>query len=114
MNFPCGKEVRELKFTYSTIRQMEKRAGASLFHMCSEERMGLDTIAWLVWAGLVHTDARLSPEQVTRWIEEYLEEGEFSTLLVLLFGELQKVKWLKVQFNPGNFQAEAANPTSAQ
>ena len=110
MRFPCGKEVRELKFTYGAMRALEREAGVSIFRLFAEDRVGLDTLCLLVWAGLRHTDPKLTTAQVEAWLEEYLEAGDFNALMVLVMAALQKVKWLKM----GNPQTEAANPTSAQ
>lgn len=97
-----GGETRFLKYSFGAIRQMEREAGAGVAKLLSADRQGFDTMCLLIWAGLRHENKRLTPDQVEKWLDAYLEAGgTFEALSILVTQALIESKVLGRQAPEG-------------
>ena len=108
MQIDLGGKTRRIEYGIGAIRAMEREAGGiGLHRLLSEERMGVDTVCLLVWAGLRHENKKLSAEQVETWLEDYLDKGgTLEALMIIVIEALKKVAWLKIG-DAGNAEAGA-------
>jgi hypothetical protein len=83
-------KTRELKYTYGSIRAMEREAGGvGIGKLVSGDRVGFDTMCLFVWAGLRHENKRLTTEQVENWLDRYIRDGgTFQALGILVNASL--------------------------
>ena len=86
-----GGQTRELRFRGNEIAMLEERLDMGISQIMSPDRMGLRILREAILVGVAHEfqgkkgkDARLSPQKISRWIDQYGDEGGD-------LGELMKV-----------------------
>ena len=77
-----GGHTRELRFRSHEIAVLEERLGVGITKILSEDQLGLRVLREAIMVGVAHEfagkkgkEARLSPQKVSRWIDQYGDEG---------------------------------------
>lgn len=73
MQIEFGGRKRELKFRLSSAAQFEDATGATLSE--SLPKMGVGTLATLLWLGIRKDDERISRNKVLDYLDSYVEDG---------------------------------------
>lgn len=73
--FDLFDRPRNLRFDVNALADLEDRAKAGIAQLFSEERIGLNALRLMLWAGLKHEDRTLTVERVGDMLSEYLSKG---------------------------------------
>jgi hypothetical protein len=76
VDFNYFGKPRHLKFDINAIADVEREIGIGVNSIMSQERMGLDILRVLLWAGLRHEDQSLTPYKIGNWIQKYLVDNK--------------------------------------
>jgi hypothetical protein len=97
-------QTKKLKFTYNSIADVEEKIGLGIGALFAEEKVGFNTLRYLLWGGLKWQDKTITPQAAGAMIEDHLESGgRFDDLYTKIVEAMQKSKVFS-----GNSQAEAA------
>jgi len=105
-----GGKPRRLRYDFNALADVEERAGVGIGALLSSERMGLNTIRLLLWAGLKHEDRSLTPEKVGDILQSLMENGmDLSVPMarVMLAVERSGLLGQGTEGDEGNDQTEA-------
>ena len=64
-------KTRNLRYGMVALTRIEKKLGKPFAKIDFENEMTYAEIAGILWAGMVHEDAELTPEKVAELIDEY-------------------------------------------
>jgi len=64
-------KTRNLRYGMVALMKLEKKLGKPFAKIDFENEMTYEEIAAVIWAGLVHEDAELTPEKVAQLIDDY-------------------------------------------
>lgn len=67
--------LREVKYDFNAIADIEEVSGKGIGFLLREENMGINTIRLLIWAGLKHEDKKLTRSEVGDLLTDYLKAG---------------------------------------
>lgn len=70
-----GGKPKRLRYDFNALADLEDRAGVGIGVLLSEQRVGLNTLRLLLWAGLKHEDRSLTPEKVGDTLQLLMENG---------------------------------------
>lgn len=65
-----GGKSRLLRFRTSAIRAVEEKLNMSLQTMLDPESIGIRHLVWMIWAGHLEQEPRLTPQKVERWLDD--------------------------------------------
>ncbi len=109
-----GGKPKRLRYDFNALADLEAKAGAGIGALMSEERVGLNTMRLLIWAGLKHEDRTLTPEKVGDMLQTLMEGGmELSVPMAAVTKALQQSGIIAKpgddeEGNEGNAKTEAA------
>lgn len=74
---------RELKFDLKTIKELERAMDGQPLGLIVNQlsNLGVTAITLALWAGLKHEDRTLTPNLVTKMLEQYIAERKSMRLL---------------------------------
>lgn len=82
MPFNYFGKPRNLKFDINAIANVERELKTGLNSIMGE-RMGLDVLRVMLWAGLKHEDQSLTVEKIGNWIQKYIEDNKTNLLIAM-------------------------------
>jgi len=91
-----GGHTRTLRFRSHEICVLEERVGLGITRILSEDLIGIRVLREAILVGVAHEfagkrgkEAKLSPQKVSRWIDQYGEDGgDLGELMKLVFEAL--------------------------
>lgn len=102
-----GGETRELKFSFTVIRTVERQAGGkSIGYLTSPDHSGYDTMCLLIWGAIRHEDKKITVDQVGEWLDKYLKDGGTFEALSLLVTEAMIEGHILIRQPEGNAQIQ--------
>ena len=71
VSIEVGEKRRSLRYTFNSLIALEEELGIPIanFDQILSNAMSLKHVRALLWAGLLHEDKSLSPEEVGEWID---------------------------------------------
>ena len=109
-----GKE-RTLKYTLRAVSQIGERLGIKLRlnHLdedLTSTPLPLSALEVILWAGLIHEDKDLKPEQVGEWVDQDNMKDVLSAFFSLFGARLSETARASVERTLG-VEAESLTPT---
>ena len=113
-----GGKVRQLKYTLWSVGKMGDHLGVELrINKLSEDLMGIplpiSALGELLWAGLVHEDENLTPDDVSRWVDQDNVKEVLDAFFSLFGGQLSETARQSVEqkLGMGTESEKLTNPT---
>jgi hypothetical protein len=75
---------KTLRYNFNAIADVEERAKTGIGTLLSEERIGFNSMRYLVWAGLKWEDRGLTIERTGLMLQQYFKDGGTFELLSLI------------------------------
>lgn len=66
-------KTRNMRLGMVAMIKIEKKLGKKISQLSFDGEMSFEEISTILWAGLVHEDAELTPEKVAELVDEYSE-----------------------------------------
>lgn len=94
-----GDQVKQLRFDFNAIADLEEKFGKGIAVIVSEEQVGFRALRLFYWAGLKHKDPGLTVQRVGQMLQKKIaEEGEtVDSLFVPVMKSLEKSGLLKTK-----------------
>lgn len=97
-------KTRNLRYGMVALIKLEKKMGKPFAKIDFENEMTYEEVATVIWGGLVHEDASLTPEKVAELIDDY---SDIPTALTAMSEAIQEA------FGGKNAQGTATQSTES-
>jgi hypothetical protein len=74
-DFCVNNKDYSLKYTFNSICDLEEEAKIGLTSLLSSEKVGLNTMRLILWAGLKWKEHGITKQRVGDLIQKFIEEG---------------------------------------
>lgn len=103
-----GEQVKQLRFDFNSIADLEEKFGKGIAVIVSEEQVGFRALRLFYWAGLKNKEPGLTVERVGQMLQKKIADdgGTVDLLFVPIMQALEKSGLLKTK-QPDEEQAEA-------